>query len=437
VQLDHTIEIEKIISGGNGMGRLQDGMTVMVPFVLPGEVVTIRERKRFSGHIQAELLHLERSNHKRQAPFCPQYETCGGCSLQHTSYQNQLSIKEKVLSESLSRNKIEPEKPISSPLPSPLTQGYRFTIRVHLDAKGVLGFHKKQSHSLVAISNCPLATPAINTTLLRLQQSQLAKELAGFCNQLEITCSPLETSITVTLHLSTPQQPAKSLLEKLLSETEIQSVALTFRRKTTFFPQAHLLQQQFSFDALHYTLGWDSRCFFQVNPKQNQQLVALTLQQAGTIAGKKILDLFCGMGNFSIPLGCSGAEISGVEHNQHATRAAQNNAKKNGLLKSRFIAADVRHYLQQSKKNLPQSKRGKAPFDLILLDPPRQGLGKTTRLLSHLEAQQIIYISCDPATLCRDIKTLTTQGYRLKAITPVDMFPHTHHIESLAVLEKN
>jgi len=414
------------------MGRLEDGMIVMVPFVLPGEVVTIRELKRFSGYIQAELLHIERSNPKRQAPFCPHYKTCGGCDLQHTSYQNQLTIKEEIVGESLRRNGIEPQEAVSIALPSPLIRGYRFTVRLHLDRNGALGFYRRGSHDIVEINGCPLVTPALNNTIRQLQQTRLTRELAAFSNQLELSCSPLGAELCATLHLAGKQQPAKSFLERLLSESEIKSIALTFRRKTSFFPGILPLQQQFSPAALRYTLSWDSRCFFQVNPEQNRQLVALALRHTGDLSGRKVLDLFCGMGNFSIPFARSGAEVTGVEHNRPAIEAARKNVGSEGTDNSKFIVADVGNYLQGIKK-----QRKKERFDLVLLDPPRQGLGKTTSLLPATGARKIIYISCDPATLSRDLKSLGGLGYRLRNITPLDMFPHTHHIESLAVLEKN
>jgi len=428
--MEHTIEIKKIISGGNGLGYLDDGMVIMTPFVLPGELVRTAEIKRFSGHIQARPLQIERPSPDRCPPFCPQFGVCGGCALQHTPYPNQLAIKKEILTETLSRGHVLPEKEIVAPIPSPQSQGYRYKIRLHIAKNGTIGFHKTGSNDIVQIEQCPLAAPALNNTLNQLSQTGLLPELAKSCKQVELSCSPADNTVVATLHLIANKQPSQESVDSLLEKIQLQGVALKYKRQTTFFPKPAFLQQHFSVGDHNYTLRWDSRCFFQVNPEQNEQLVELACAKAGTIADIKILDLFCGIGNFSVPLAMAGAEVTGVEVNKHSITAAKENARNAGIQKSRFITADVSHHLQEL------AKKG-THFDMILLDPPRQGLGKATQLLSGLGADRILYISCDPATLTRDLKVLTQADYRLTSVTPVDMFPQTYHVECLAVLEKN
>lgn len=430
VQTEHTIEIKKIISGGIGLGHLDDGMVIMAPFVLPGETVKLSETKRFSGYIQAKTLQIERPSRKRLPPFCSQFGTCGGCALQHTPYPNQLAIKKEILVETLSRGHVLPEEDIPLPVPSPKAEGYRHKIRLHIGKNGRIGFHRMQSHELVQIEHCPLAAPALNEALRRLLQSDLLHELARFCTQMELICSPADNAVVATLHLLASKQPPQTLLDEIRKRIKLRNIALKFNRKTSFFPEPILLQQPFSVGSHEYTLKWDSRCFFQVNPEQNQQLVELVCTRAGNVTGRKILDLFCGMGNFSIPLGLAGAEVTGIELNKHSIRATRRNAQDAGIHADRFIAGDVSRHLQRLRKK-------ESRFDLILLDPPRQGLGRAIQLLLRLEADKILYISCDPATLTRDLQPLIREDYSLKSVTPVDMFPQTHHIECLAVLEKN
>ncbi len=232
------------------------------------------------------------------------------------------------------------------------------------------------------------------------------------------------------MHLSSARQPPKALQESILNQAGLRGIAFKSRKKTTFLPKPVLLQQQFSTGSQRYTLSWDSRSFFQVNPEQNRQLVQLVMEHAGAVSGKTILDLFCGMGNFSVPLALAGAEVTGIELNKSAINAARTNAATAAIKNSSFITADVGRHLQQLVNK-------KVRFDIVVLDPPRQGLGRSTQLLPQLQPERILYISCDPATLSRDLQTLIRQGYRLKSVTPVDMFPQTHHIECLAVLEKN
>ncbi|HEB68099.1 MAG TPA: class I SAM-dependent RNA methyltransferase [Desulfobulbus sp.] len=430
VQLEHTIEIQKIISGGNGLGHLADGMVVMTPFVLPGEKVTVAEIQRFSGHIQAKTLEILQPSPLRRTPFCPRYTICGGCALQHTPYSNQLAIKKEILTESLSRAHIVPEANIAVALPSPEPEGYRYKIRLHIAKNGRTGFHRMHSHELVEIKHCPLAAPVLNTTLLNLYNSGLLPELAPLCRQIELICSPADDTVVATVYLSSARQPSKSVRQKILAQTGLRGIAFKTRKKTKFFPEPVSLRQRFPTGNQGYTLSWDSRSFFQVNPGQNRQLVELVTKHTGPVSGKTVLDLFCGMGNFSIPLARAGAEVTGIELNKFAINAARINAAAAAIQNSAFIIGDVGRRLQQLVDE-------KARFDIILLDPPRQGLGRETRLLPLLQPEKILYISCDPATLSRDLQTLTRQGYGLKSVTPVDMFPQTHHIECLAVLEKN
>ena len=428
--MEHTIEIKKIISGGHGLGHLEDGMVVMTPFVLSGEQVKVAETKRFKGHVQASPLKIEQPSPERCPPFCPHFGTCGGCAFQHTTYPNQLKIKQEILTETLARGHVLPKNEIPAPVASPHAQGYRHTIRLHIAKNGAIGFHKTGSNAIVEIKQCPLATPALNNALQQLIQTGLLTEIAKSCKQVELICSPADNTVVATLYQSAKKPPSREVTATLLQEQGLQQVAIKLKRQTTFFPKRTPLQQHFSTGNQKYTLQWDSRSFFQINPEQNEQLVERIFQKAKNIAGKKILDLYCGMGNFSIPLALNGATVTGLEINPHAIAAAKKNAHNAKIQDSRFIAADVGQYLE---KSAGRDER----FDMILLDPPRQGLGEATRFLSELGAETILYISCDPATLARDLRVLTGADYRLSTVIPVDMFPHTHHIECLAVLEKN
>ncbi|MCI5124961.1 MAG: class I SAM-dependent RNA methyltransferase, partial [Candidatus Electrothrix sp. AR5] len=181
------------------------------------------------------------------------------------------------------------------------------------------------------------------------------------------------------------------------------------------------------------TLSWSGGCFFQVNPGQNEQLIRLVCDLAGALSGnlsgKAVLDLYCGMGNFSIPLGLCGGTVTGIEGNRESIHWAKENARQ-ARISARFLVADVRAALKQL---VEQGKK----VDCILLDPPRSGVGKDIILLSRLEPEKIIYVSCDPATLARDLNLLCTHGYNITRVIPVDMFPQTSHIESVVLLERS
>lgn len=430
--MEQVLTIHKVIHGGKGLGIREDGMVVMVPGVLPGEIVTVRETKSHRGHKEAELVRIEQASPERITPPCPFYGRCGGCDLQHAAYSAQLRIKRRVLRESLLRAGLEPadDQPRST-LPSPLTLGYRARIRLHLDQTGNLGFHQISSNSVVPVGRCLLATDAINRVLEILIEAQWPHRLKGQFGEVELIHSPIDNRVILVLHPLADASKAQAVA--LADAMRPLSVPIVVRRT----PHGRggedqtVLGQHFDCLGLRYDLHWDPGCFFQVNVAQNPRLIALALEALAPLSPPfTALDLFCGMGNFSIPLALRGARVTGIEHNHQSIRWATSNSRANGLDAARFMAGDV-------ETQLRALARRHAAFDCILLDPPRQGLGKAAALLPRLGPRFIVAISCDPATQARDLARILANGYRLRHITPVDMFPQTHHIESVALLERN
>jgi 23S rRNA (uracil1939-C5)-methyltransferase len=433
--MEHTLVIKKIITGGKGLGTLPDGMVTMVPAALPGETVMVRETKAFRGYKEAQLLRIIDASPERITPPCPYYQDCGGCDLQHATYTAQLHCKQQILMEALERAHLEiPEGQPAATLPSPAPFGYRYRVRLHLDPSGQLGFHQRASNQVVPIRRCLLATEPINRVINDLIAGEWPQRLKAFFASLELINCPATGRVLLVLQprLAAPTAKDAVLARELgtLADQVLIQQEKPGRSNVTETITAQL-SQHFAIQGHAYQLSWDHRCFFQVNSQQNARLIELAL---GLLAVRPTpfpaLDLFCGMGNFSIPLGLMGAQVTGIEHNQPSIHWAERNSRDTGLLKSRFIAGDVEQHLKQLVAR-------NTKFDCILLDPPRQGLGKSSSLLPQLNPQQIIYISCDPATLARDLRLITAGGYQLTQITPVDMFPQTHHIESVALLERN
>ena len=430
MQTEHTLEIKKIIAGGQGLGHLDDGLVVMAPFVLGGELVRVAEIRRHSGYIKAGLLEvLQPSPHRRQ-PRCSYFGRCGGCDLQHIAFAEQAGIKGEIVGEMINRAGLSPRAGVGATLPSPQVEGYRHRVRFHLSPSGEIGFHRFGTNDLVRVNHCLLAVSAINLTLEELIASGLAAKIGLFCRQIEFVCSPDDQSVSATLILAGSRKMPDTLLAAISDLHSLSGLVVRRRKKIVFAGGNTSACQTFTGGPLPYTLHWDNQCFFQVNPEQNRQLVQLVLECAGDVTGQRVLDLFCGMGNFSIPLTLAGAEVTGVEWNRRAIGAARGNAASVGMDAITFVAADVTEFIQECLGAGNQ-------YDILLLDPPRQGVGRAARLLPALAAGKIIYISCDPATLVRDLRVLVRAGYHLLSLTPVDMFPQTHHIESVAVLEKN
>lgn len=433
----HRVKIEKIITGGFGLARLHDGFVVLTRYVLPGETVLVRETARHRGYLEALPEEILDASPDRISPPCQWFTSCGGCDFQHIKVSCQHRIKTEIVRESLARAKVSADDSVFSPLlRSPLSYRYRFRIRLKVGPEGEIGYYRTGSNDLVHISRCLLATDSINQALSELQASDILKRTAPDIEEIELLHSPADNRILALMHLHRKVKSLKSLytsftvtfhtINEFLIKKGKKIHSLTSGKSTA------MLTQDFNGCAggPDFSLSWGSGCFYQVNAPQNQNLVDLASRLYRQTEGRKVLDLFCGMGNFSIPLALCGASISGIEQNPESIRWAERNAQKNGLLQYRFLADDVGRYLHSLAN---QADR----YDFVLLDPPRQGLGRQTYTLAALGAKNILYISCDPATMARDLAVLTGNGYRLCSLTPVDMFPQTHHIETVTLLEKN
>ncbi|WLE98588.1 MAG: class I SAM-dependent RNA methyltransferase [Candidatus Electrothrix communis] len=432
----HTVTIEKIIPGGKGLARTADGQVVMIPFTLPNESVLVKEDTKKSGYIEGELDRVLSPSAARIEPPCSLYGECGGCDLQHGNYQEQLNIKKGIVEESLHRAKVPLEhvqKHVQDTVASPLQWGYRYRLRLKINPAGQLGFFKKRSNEFLPVSHCPVAAQGINSALAELSDSRILQSLAGTCPEIELLESPADGKITLVLRGEKHKTPPSTTLQALATSPYINHVGWTSRKGFQYLsPQADPLSQHVRFGEKSCTLSWSGGCFSQVNPGQNEQLIRLVCELAGALSGdlsgKTVLDLYCGMGNFSIPLGLCGGTVTGIEGNRESIHWAEKNGG-HAKIKAHFFTADVRETLKQLSKQGEQA-------DIILLDPPRSGVGKNITLLSRLEPEKIIYVSCDPATLARDLNLLRPHGYMITRVVPVDMFPQTSHVESVVLLER-
>ncbi|MDH3348618.1 MAG: class I SAM-dependent RNA methyltransferase [Desulfobulbaceae bacterium] len=430
------VTIEKVIAGGKGLARSDDGMVVMIPGVLPGERVEIGDGRLRSGYWEAESLSVDNSHPKRVVPLCSYYGECGGCDLQHADYDLQLEIKRDIVIESLIRAGVEcDEGVVRSVLPSPVTFGYRHRIRCQVSADGMVGFFQRGSKTVVGVAGCLTATKPINDLLEKLGNDQVRTALSSWCTELELLHSPGDDTVALVASVKSVRRDIKKRAQRVV---ELLGVKTFFLRKGRHIEALFSTASDYSLSQIfrlfsgerEVVLSWGVGCFSQVNGAQNEQLVELTTSLLGDIKGTRMLDLYCGAGNFSIPFGSFGARGMGVEQSSLSIEWAQRNAV-HGLIKDwKFIAADVELVLKGLVKK-------EEVFDILICDPPRRGLGKAVQGVGALKCRKIVYISCDPATLARDIKVLQSMGARLVSLTPVDMFPQTHHIESVALLEKN
>ncbi len=433
------IKIEKIVAGGFGLGRLPGGMVVFVRHVLPGEEVRVRERRRRRGYIEAELEQVESPSPHRVEPRCPLYGRCGGCDLQHAASGMQQLIKEDIVREAMQRAGVEePEGGIDSLIPSPRAFRYRRRLRLVVRRQGELGFRRHRSRETVAVAACFLAERELDAVLASTAEYGLHPCPATRYRELELVLNsvdrrvhlvPVARSGRISRRRGRRRRPV-SLSGGVESFAWPSGGARAFScdrsRENT------VLYQKITLEALKKTVetAWGPACFSQVNERQNERLVNLVCSLAGDISGKNVIDLYCGMGNFSVPLALLGGRVTGIEENGESVRWAEINMRRAEIGNGRILQMDAAAGLDVAAAQGEKT-------DLLLLDPPRRGAAEIMKRVLRILPERIIYISCDPATLMRDLRRLTPKPYGLRRLIPLDMFPQTHHIECITLLEKN
>lgn len=420
------LELERLTHDGRGIGRWQ-GRTVFVESGLPGEQVVARVIRARSKLIEARLERLILTSPDRQSATCQHIELCGGCSLQHMPQQTQLHIKQQALAQQLEHFAgLQPEHwmPALSGSEYGYRQRTRLSVRWDIQTRQLqVGFRQRASKALVEVTQCPVLTPSLERMLqalpAELQQlqgrTQLGHiELVGGAQPSMIVrhLQPLSADDIQRLQTIAQRHDMVCYLqsgdEAILHNLAGSSAQLAYR----------LRDQQLDF---HFAVG----DFIQVNAEINQQMVNQALDWLAVQPGERVLDLFCGVGNFSLPLAQAGAVVTGVEGSAEMVERAAANARLNALEQAHFFQADLSNSLEPEWL--------KTEYQAALLDPPRDGAAEITAMLARKRVQRILYVSCNPATLARDAGILSAAGYRLMQVGVMDMFPQTAHVEAMAL----
>ena len=385
--VDVELKIDKWVYGGSSLARV-DGRVVLVPFTLPGEQVRIELQK---GH-DAELKEIVTASPERVTPACPVFSRCGGCHYQHAPYAFEHAAKVEILREQLRRvGKIEYAGEIRSVTGPEL--GYRNRVQLHLRNQQI-GYLAAGSHDLVPISDCPIASPKLNEVIAQLRDRMREPKFPHFVHSMELFTNETDLQLNV---LETDRPVAQWFYKSFNS-----SMALDY--PTDFG-----------------TFRVSPKSFFQVNRFLLNELVRAAVPEEG---GRSALDLYAGVGLFAIPLARRFEQVTSVESGSTATRDLEFNAKRAGVALE-GVNARVEDFLMNHKSRP----------DFVLADPPRAGLGKTvTTHLNRLAPARITIVSCDPATLARDLAALS--GYEIAGITMVDLFPRTYHLETVVELRR-
>jgi 23S rRNA (uracil1939-C5)-methyltransferase len=450
------LTIEKLIYGGDGLARLPAddrgrGKAVFVPFVLAGEKIEAALTEEKSGFARAHTAAIVEPSPHRFSPPCPHFGRCGGCHYQHTSYEHQLEIKKEILRENLRRiAKLELECEIQVHPSPPWNYRNRSRLQVRTRPDFAAGYFKFASHELRPVEECPISSSLINRGIAALWHAGRAGKALEGVREVEFFANADDTKLLLEFLCAPEARRAavRAWAEDLsASMPEIAGVvAFRERQKGVQEPLVAVGASELSYQTKTAAHRVSAGAFFQTNRFLTDELVNIV---AAGRSGELALDLYAGVGLFSTALACDIRHVVSVESSQTAASDLKYNLPVNG----KAVQATTEQYLTESTSRVgagdsPERSRsdgekghsGKGALpdhqpDLIVVDPPRSGLGDAVvRALARMAANRVTYVSCDPATLARDLVPLLAAGYRVEHFHLVDLFPQTYHMESVVQL---
>ena len=425
--------IESLDQEGRGIARV-DGKAIFIEGALTGETVEYVSFQRKPSYELAEAKRIIRASVSRVEPRCRYFGICGGCSMQHLEPRAQVAAKQRVLEDNLARiGKVTPET-ILSPIHGPTWQ-YRYRARFsarYVVKKGTLvGFRERRSSFVVDMRTCEVVPARTSALLVPLRELIASLSIRERLPQIELAVG----DAVDVLVLRVIEPPDDADLGKLREFAVTHRVQLLLQPKGPdsvypLFPH-EVIPLQYRIPDFDLVFPFNATDFTQVNHEINRVLVRRAITLLDPQPGERIADLFCGLGNFSLAIARRGAQVIGVEGNARLVQRAYGNAVLNGLENQcRFLDRDLFKITAQDWKEL-------AHFDRILVDPPRDGAMELVKALGEMPPARIVYVSCNPATLARDAAVLVNlHGYRLAAAGVINMFPHTSHVESIAVFDR-
>lgn len=447
------LTIEKLIYGGDGLARLPAdergrGKAVFVPFVLAQEKLEATVLQQKSGFARARVNRIVEASPHRIAPACPYFAQCGGCNYQHASYEYQLEIKKEILRENLRRiAKLELPCEIEIHPSPPWNYRNRSRLQVRVAPEFEVGYFKFGSHQFLPVEACPISSPLINRGIAALWQAGRNGKAPTGLRDIELFADAEDTELLVAISCTAEakRSPVKAWGEELRAAMQEIAGVTAFRETHSRTGAAHETLLSLGEDHLTYrtqnaAYRVSAGSFFQTNRHLGNELVKIvTHGQAGEMA----VDLYAGVGLFSTALACDFRHIVAVEPSQTAFTDLQYNLPKNG----KAIEATAEQYLSERQKSEAGNEErsgseaalpsGTRKPDFVVVDPPRSGLGeRVARAVANMGASRIVYVSCDPATLARDLVLLLNAGYRIDRAHLVDLFPQTYHLETVMHLSR-
>lgn len=434
------LTIEKVIYGGQGLARIPQeeiphgGKRVFVPFTLPGEVVEATVREQHRGYCVASAQRIEQASEFRASPPCPWFGQCGGCQLQHSVSSYQVELKREMLAESLTRAGI-PDLPQIEVLTAD-PWGYRNRIRLHMQtgADFVIGYRQAKSHRITSITRCAIAAGLLENciaALIALGQDGL---VPPFGEEVELFANDNDSELLLTLWTHRQSSFDHNSCTKFFTLFQKKIPALTGaivlpaenEGEKTLRPLLHWGKPSLTYRVAGRPYAVSLGSFFQVNRTLVDRFASAVM---GVPGGQTAWDLYAGVGLFSLALTERFQQVTAVESSPSACKDLRKNLQGTHAT---AVSSTTLEFLRQQAA----PRRSLEP-DLILVDPPRAGAGtEACKLMARCNPRRIVYVSCDPATLGRDLATLIQSGYRLHRLQLVDMFPQTHHVETIAELTR-
>ena len=415
-----SLTIETLTHGPWGLGR-DHGKVILVPLTVPGDQVAAEVEEEHKRYSVARTVSLLRPSPERRTAPCPYAGTCGGCSWQQVAYDAQLRAKQQNVTDALTRVGGLSGFEIQPILPAPREFQYRRRIRLHVDDAGTLGFRRAFSRDLVEIANCLIADPDADRGI---------GVAAQWIQRLETRVSGVE--------ILSADQPGRFVLSAT-TRHRLRGADARACQETVAGPVAGIIvagpgwRRQWGETTLSFvvdgdlTLTHDADTFGQVNPDGNRGLVDELLSWGAFGARDHVLELYAGAGNLTLPMARRVRKVTAVEASRKLVQNGERNAENNGL-------HNIRWRPQDAARGVEELIRQGLRFSTLVLNPPRTGAKEVAPRLAALGARKILYVSCNPATLARDLRQLAAQGYALRRVRPVDLFPQTFHVEVLAEL---
>lgn len=420
-----SVQIEKPVYGGAFLAHVE-GKALFVPLALPGEQVRVRISSEKGSFASAELEELEHAAGSRVTPLCPHFGACGGCHYQHTDAETQLTFKKHILRETLQRSGVTVPDEVRALASTPW--GYRNRIRLAFDAAGHVGYRGRRSHAVIPIESCPIAAPILVETAVA--AAEITRPMAAKQRPVEMTlfCNAEGTQLLGRIEFVRAPKVSADALGNMLQQLAPTLAGLEVAVQGRQGQPSRVVSRWGDTCLLYCAAGFEYRvdqgAFFQVN----RHLVdALVKHVTGGRSGRLAWDLFAGVGLFARQLTAQFERVVAVESAPASTQALAANLR---FTRGTPVRATTLDFLRRD--------HGNTRPDLVVVDPPRAGLGgAVTAELTRIAPPAIVYVSCDPATLARDLLALTQSGYVVESVTLVDLFPQTFHLESVVELRRN